>query len=255
MNDMGSRDGKFIQIIKDVRSELLKAANVSSEEFCTIIMQGSGTFGVESVISSVVNGTLLIIANGSYGKRMSLMAAAHNIPFKLMEWPEDSYPSLPEVERVLAEDREGKISHLAIVQSETTSGIINDVEAFGALASKYGRSTIVDAMSSFGAVPLDFKHLDYMITSANKCIEGIPGFSFTIARKAALNKATRKSSTLSLDIKGQVKGLDSDGQFRWTPPTHAILAFRQALREYDIEGGLKGRAARYKAILKIYLTD
>jgi len=84
MNDMGSRDGKFIQIIKDVRSELLKAANVSSEEFCTIIMQGSGTFGVESVISSVVNGTLLIIANGSYGKRMSLMAAAHNIPFKLM---------------------------------------------------------------------------------------------------------------------------------------------------------------------------
>jgi len=161
---------------------------------------------------------------------------------------------LPEVERVLAEDREGKISHLAIVQSETTSGIINDVEAFGALASKYGRSTIVDAMSSFGAVPLDFKHLDYMITSANKCIEGIPGFSFTIARKAALNKATRKSSTLSLDIKGQVKGLDSDGQFRWTPPTHAILAFRQALREYDIEGGLKGRAARYKENQRVLMA-
>jgi 2-aminoethylphosphonate-pyruvate transaminase len=197
-------------------------------------------------LSSVVSGTVVIVANGSYGKRMTQMCTAHGIPFVLLEYAEDAYPSVEDVKAALAADTTGEITHVAMVHSETTSGIINDVETMGAVVKGAGRSFIVDAMSSFGAVPLDFEHVDYMVTSANKCLEGIPGFSFAIARKSALAASTRSASTLSLDMKAQLKGLDGDGQFRFTPPTHAILAFRQALSEYADEGGLPGRANRYK---------
>jgi 2-aminoethylphosphonate-pyruvate transaminase len=243
--DMGSRDSKFIQTIHEVRQGLLDVAGVSNEEFTSILMQGSGTFCVEAVISSVVDGKLLIVANGAYGKRMTNMCDHHNIPFQLLEYAEDTWPEEADIARILDEDTDGKITHLAVVQSETTSGIINDVDSICALAKQKGRSTIVDAMSCFGVLPVDFTYADFMVSSANKCLEGIPGFAFAIGRKSAM-VTSRKPSSLVLDIQGQVDGLAKDGQFRWTPPTHCILAFRQALREFDQEGGMEGRAARYR---------
>lgn len=251
LHDLGSRDGHFVGIVKDLRSKILDIAGVSADEYTTILMQGSGTFGVESVISSVVSKQrkVLIVANGAYGLRMSKMTTVHGIPFQLMSFPEDVHPCAAEIKKALDADTEGLISHVAIVHSETTSGIINPVEDIGKVVKAAGRSYIVDAMSSFGAVPVDLKAggVDYLVTSANKCLEGIPGFSVIVANKTDLKATEGTADTLSLDIHSQVAGLDGNGQFQWTPPTHAILAFRQAITEYEEEGGLDGRLDRYMA--------
>jgi 2-aminoethylphosphonate-pyruvate transaminase len=144
--------------------------------------------------------------------------------------------------------RDPAITHVAIVHCETTSGIINPVEEVGEVVAKRGRQYIVDAMSSFGAVPLSLgrAHIDYLVSSANKCIEGVPGFSFLLARIASLEATRGRARSVSLDIHAQWRGLEDNGQFRFTPPTHALLAFRQALLELEEEGGVVGRGARYR---------
>jgi len=125
---------------------------------------------------------------------------------------------------------------------------MNPIEAIGGIVHRAGRVFFVDAMSSFGAVPMDLArcHIDYLVSSANKCIEGVPGFSFILARKEPFLKTEGYARSLSLDLFGQWKGLESNGQFRFTPPTHAILAFQQALLELEAEGGVEGRAERYQ---------
>jgi len=177
------------------------------------------------------------------------MAKAHNISYHLLTYEENQLPKLNEIEEVLKNDKNNEISHVAVVESETTSGIINDVNAVGKVVHKFSRSFIVDAMSSFGCYETDLQssYIDYLITSANKNLEGIPGFSIIIARKNALNSSKGSARTLSLDIHTQLEGLDSNGQFRFTPPTHSILAFSQALRELEQEGGVPARRKRYES--------
>jgi 2-aminoethylphosphonate-pyruvate transaminase len=254
LHDYGSRDHKFIKIIKDVCDGLLDIAGVSKQDYTTIPMQGSGTFGVEGVFSSVINKKkgVLIIANGSYGTRMKQIAKVHGINHTFLEYPEDAAPNLQEIEQAL-ETKAKEHSHVAIVHSETTSGIINDIEAVGKIVHKAGKSFIVDAMSSFGATPIDFEagHIDYLVSSANKCIEGVPGFSFIIARKTAFEASKGNASTLSLDIHAQRAGLDQNGQFRFTPPTHAMAVFARSIQELKIEGGVQARMNRYKYCQRI----
>jgi 2-aminoethylphosphonate-pyruvate transaminase len=141
-----------------------------------------------------------------------------------------------------------EITHVAVVHCETTTGILNPIVEIGQIAKEFGCGYVVDAMSSFGAVPIDVKraNIDYLISSANKCIEGVPGFSFVIARRAALLGCEGYARSLSLDLLGQWKGFEKNGQFRYTPPTHSILAFEQALDELDQEGGVTARGARYR---------
>ncbi len=141
------------------------------------------------------------------------------------------------------------ITHVAVVHCETTTGIVNPIEAIGAVVERAGAAYIVDAMSSFGAIPVDLAaaRIDFLISSANKCIEGVPGFGFVLARRGRLLEAKGRARTLSLDLHAQWAGLESDGQFRFTPPTHVLLAFHQALLELEAEGGVAGRAARYGA--------
>jgi 2-aminoethylphosphonate-pyruvate transaminase len=136
-----------------------------------------------------------------------------------------------------------------VVHCETTTGILNPIAAIGQVVKRHHREFIVDAMSSFGAIPLNLAeaHIDYLISSANKCIEGVPGFAFVLARREALLAIEGRARTLSLDLLAQWKGLELDGQFRFTPPTHALLAFAQALKELAEEGGVAGRGARYRA--------
>lgn len=245
MRDLGSRDVEFINIIKEVRSGLLKTAGVSEDDWSVIPVQGSGTFGVEATLtSSVPKGKkILIVANGAYGLRMSSMMTANDIEHLVLECHDNEAPSESEVQRLLEENAD--ITHVAMVHSETTSGIVNDVESMGKIVQGCGRSFIVDAMSSFGGIPVKLDNIDYIVSSSNKCIEGIPGFSFCIARKAALAATEGNARSLSLDIHAQVKGLDKDGQFRFTPPCHSLLAFRQALSELELEGGVEARNARY----------
>jgi len=249
LHDYGSRDDKFVNMVKEVREKILRLAGVSQAQgYETVIMQGSGTFGIEATISSnfPTTGHLLIIINGSYGHRMSKICSVHEIRQTTLVFDENEIPSLEKTEEILKAN--SSITHIAIVHSETTTGIFNPIKEFGALAKKYNKTYIVDAMSSFGAVPINVAefNIDFLVSSSNKCIEGVPGFSFIIANRAKLLQCKGQARTLVLDIFAQWEGLENDGQFRFTPPTHSLAAFHQALKELEEEGGVEARGKRYK---------
>ena len=250
LRDLGSRDSEFIKVVHDIRKALLALAGVSQNSgYEAILMQGSGTFGIESVISSTVppDGKLLIIINGAYGERISKMASV--LDFKTLElrFPENKKPDLDKIRKSLETD--SCITDVALVHCETTTGIFNPVRSIGQIVKEAGKNFIIDAMSSFGAVPVNMykDHIDFLISSANKCIEGVPGFALILAQRTALLKTEGYARSLSLDLLSQWQGLESNGQFRFTPPTHALLAFHQALHELEAEGGVEGRAKRYQA--------
>ncbi|MCF1714152.1 2-aminoethylphosphonate--pyruvate transaminase [Flavihumibacter sp. RY-1] len=249
LHDLGSRDDAFIAVVKEIRSELLRLGGVSQQEgYETVLMQGSGTFGVESVISSVVgkNDQLLVLVNGAYGERIVKMAKVHGITHIVKTFPENEIVTPNAVQEVLSQHP--GVTHVACIHSETTTGLFNPITEIGAICKQAGKVFIVDAMSSFGGVQMDIKamQIDFLVSSSNKCIEGVPGFSFVLCKKSELLKAQGQARSLSLDLYDQWNGLEKNGQFRFTPPTHSLLAFRQAIRELDIEGGIVAREARYK---------
>jgi 2-aminoethylphosphonate-pyruvate transaminase len=248
LRDLGSRDTEFIDVVREVRRSLLEIGQCGKDHVA-VLMQGSGTFGIESVVSSAIpkGGKLLVVVNGAYGKRIVRMAEVLGIDRVVQTYGEDTLPDVAAVESALASDR--GITHVAMIHSETTTGLVNPIEEVGRVVKSAGRVFIVDAMSSFGAIPIDVERcaIDYVVSSANKCIEGVPGFSFVVARREALLACEGSARSLSLDLHAQLKGLDADGQFRFTPPTHAILAFHQALKELQEEGGVAARGARYRA--------
>jgi 2-aminoethylphosphonate--pyruvate transaminase/phosphonoacetaldehyde hydrolase len=249
-HDAGSRDHRFIETVRSIRSRLLAiggaAAGASGYE--CVLMQGSGTFAIEAVVSSAIarDGKLLVLVNGAYGRRIAQMARIHGIATETLDAAENETISPAAVSERLAASP--GITHVAVVHCETTTGILNPIAPIGAAVRKAGMVYIVDAMSSFGAIPVDLAaaQIDFLISSANKCIEGVPGFGFVLARHSCLVQAKGNARTLSLDLHAQWAGLEADGQFRFTPPTHALLAFRQALDELDAEGGQPGRMARYR---------
>ena len=248
--DIGSRDTEFIKLVAGIRSELLHIAGVSREQgYEAVLTQGSGTFGLESVISSVVprEGRLVVLGNGAYGERMAAIAERLGISTRLARWPENESPDPRSVQRLIEE--EPAATHVAIVHCETTTGILNPIDEIARIVKAGRREFIVDAMSSFGGVPIDLsKHeIDYLISSPNKCLEGVPGFSFVLARRAALEASKGRARSVSLDLFAQWEGLEQNGQFRFTPPTHALLAFTRALEELREEGGVAARSARYQA--------
>jgi 2-aminoethylphosphonate-pyruvate transaminase len=249
LRDLGSRDSEFIAAVREVRAKLLEVAGVSQKlGYEAILMQGSGTFSVESVISSAMppEGKLLAVVNGAYGDRIVKIARTYGIATVVQKYRENELPCVDAVDKALRDDAEIKM--VVAVHCETTSGIINPIEEIGEVLSKHHRRYFVDSMSAFGAVPLDFEaaKIDFLVSSANKCIEGVPGFGFCICRRESLLETRGWSRTLSLDLLAQWEGLEKSGQFRFTPPTHVILAFHQALAELEAEGGVAGRGARYR---------
>ncbi len=249
LHDMGSRDNEFLKVVAEIRSELLEIAGVTREDgYDSVLMQGSGTFGVESVISTVIPeyGHLLLIANGAYGNRIGNMTKVYDIKTTTLSYKENIVPPYLDVEEALKKD--SSITHVAIVHCETTTGIFNDIENVGHVARKYNKQFIVDAMSSFGAVPIDIKAIgiDYLISSSNKCIEGVPGFSFIIFKTSSLNGCKGNARTVALDLYGQWMDMKDSNQFRFTPPIQSILAFHQAIEELKLEGGVLKRSERYQ---------
>jgi len=248
LHDAGSRDAEFLAVVRSIRERLLAIGGVASGPFECVLMQGSGTFAIESVISSAVprDSRLLVLINGAYGRRIAQIARVHGIEVETLETAENRKIAPEAVAARLA--TAPAVTHVAVVHCETTTGIVNPIEAIGAEAARAGAKYIVDAMSSFGAIPISLgaAHADFLISSANKCIEGVPGFAFVLARRSSLETAQGRARTLSLDLFAQWAGLESDGQFRFTPPTHALLAFHQALLELEAEGGVAGRAERYR---------
>ena len=200
-------------------------------DYTTVLMQGSGTFGVESVLSSVISSTdkVLVLQNGAYSKRMVEMCDYHGIKYVVYE---EDYAHVPDpaiVEYVLKSD--GSITHISMVHSETTSGLLNNIAAIGELAKKYNKKFIVDAMSSFGGVDINVPELGitYLVSSANKCIQGVPGFSFIIAKVSDLKQTKGIARSLSLDLYAQWETMEKDGgKWRFTSPTHVVAAFSQA---------------------------
>lgn len=246
LRDLGSRDSQFIETVRDIRARLLDVAGVGKGAYEAVIMQGSGTFGVEAVIGSSVprDGKMFVVINGAYGQRIAKMCEVMGIAFDTIVFPENE----PVDPKAVIEKIDGKeLTHAAIVHCETTTGIMNPLEEIGQACAKHGVRYFVDAMSSFGAAPIDFSacNIDYLVSSANKCIEGVPGFSFAIVKKDALDACEGHARSLSFDLYAQWKGLETNGQFRFTPPTHAINAFHRAICELADEGGVEGRAARY----------
>ena len=249
LRDAGSWHFEFNELVARVRERILKLAGVSREAgFECIPLQGSGTFGVEAVFATCVSpqGKVAVLANGAYGERMALMLQHAKIDHVVLRTPENVVPDGAGLDQLLAQD--AAITHVAVVHCETTTGILNPIAALGQIVKRYRRLYVVDAMSSFGALSIDFADagIDYLISSANKCLEGVPGFSFVIARRAELLACEGYARSLSLDLLGQLKGFEKNAQFRYTPPTHSILAFQQALDELDGEGGVPARGARYR---------
>lgn len=248
--DLGSRDTEFIQLVAGIRAELLAIAGVSKETgYEAVLMQGSGTFAIEAVLSSVIppDGSILVLANGAYGERILQIAERLQIAATIQRWPESESPDPATVRRLLA--GESRPTHVAIVHLETTTGILNPIDEIARIVREHGCRFIVDAMSSFGGVPIDLAtlHADYLVSSANKCLESVPGFSYVLARREALESTLGYARSVSLDLLAQWHALERDGQFRFTPPTHALLAFAQALKELRDEGGVPARAQRYRA--------
>lgn len=248
MFDHCTWDDDYKQITLEIRKGLLKLAHASEEEYTVVLMQGSGTFGVESVLSSVVgkDEKLLVITNGAYGERMVDIAQYSEINHVVYSEDYDKIPSAEKVADILAKDP--SITHVTMVHGETTSGILNDIESVAKVVKAQGKVFIVDAMSSFGGIDIDVAGLkiDFIISSANKCIQGVPGFSFIICNRASLMASKGKARSLSLDLYGQWETMDKDGKWRFTSPTHVVLAFEQAMKELEVEGGIPARAKRYR---------
>lgn len=247
LTDQCTWDQDYKEITQDIRQRLLKLAEVSEKEYTTVLMQGSGSFGVESVLSSMITPEdhLLICTNGAYGQRMAMMCQRHNITHTIYEVPENKIPKAEAVQKLLNDYP--SISAIAMVHSETTSGILNELDEIAAVAKANNLLFIVDAMSSFGGIPLNVSELgiDFLISSSNKCIQGVPGFSFVIGKKQELEKRKGYARTLSLDLYDQYQVMEKDGKWRFTSPTHTVLAFLQALKELELEGGIEQRYLRY----------
>lgn len=240
-------DDEYKYITQKIRKQILDLAHVSEEDFTTVLMQGSGTFGVESVVSSVIGkeDKCLFITNGAYGERMVMMAKYHDINHVQLSHEYDTLVDLNEIEEIVKNDK--NITHIMMVHCETTTGILNDIKSVGSIANKYSKTFIVDAMSSFGGIDIDVNecNIDFLVSSSNKCIQGVPGFSFIIANKKKLIESKGKARSLSLDLYDQWLGMDKDGKWRFTSPTHVVLAFSKALDELEEEGGVKARFERY----------
>ena len=241
-------DDDYKEITQKIRRDLLKLAQVEETEYTTVLMQGSGSFGVESVLGSVVpkDGCVLLLSNGAYGERAAKMCSYYEIPCIHVKQDYNKTPDANEAEELLKTHPE--ITHIMMIHSETTSGILNDIESIGKLAEAYGKVFIVDAMSSFAGVEIPVKdwYIDFLISSANKCIQGVPGFSFIIANRVLLMESKGRARSLCLDLYDQWAGMEKDGKWRYTSPTHVVLAFEQAMKELEQEGGIKARHARYQ---------
>eukprot|EP00008_Paramoeba_atlantica_P006410 CAMPEP_0201497520 /NCGR_PEP_ID=MMETSP0151_2-20130828/66103_1 /ASSEMBLY_ACC=CAM_ASM_000257 /TAXON_ID=200890 /ORGANISM="Paramoeba atlantica, Strain 621/1 / CCAP 1560/9" /LENGTH=385 /DNA_ID=CAMNT_0047888285 /DNA_START=36 /DNA_END=1193 /DNA_ORIENTATION=- len=248
--DLGSRDPQFLGVVAEIRTEVLRAGGLSQEDWTAVPMQGSGTFGVESSVQTTVprDGKMLVLINGSYGRRICDMASTTSIPFIPYEFEEDQEVDPEVVGSLLAQNPD--ITNVMVVHCETSSGMINPITEIGKVIKEHKKEIVymIDSMSGYGGIVTDFDSVqaDVIVTSANKCIQGVPGFSWVFLRKDVLERSQGNARSLCLDLYRQHDGLTKTGQFRFTPPTHVILAFRRALIELEEEGGINARAQRYQ---------
>jgi 2-aminoethylphosphonate-pyruvate transaminase len=249
LHDAGSWHSDFNALVASVRDQLLNLADLSRERgWEAVLLQGSGTYGLEAVFQTCVprTGKVAVLANGAYGNRMVQILKQAGIDHAVLRTSENKPVDPEALEDLLLKD--AQITHVATVHCETTTGILNPIAQVGRVVGAHHKAFFVDAMSSFGGMPIHLAecNIDFLISSPNKCLEGVPGFCFVLCRRDALLASEGQARSLSLDLLAQLKGFEATGQFRFTPPTHALLAFNQALAELAQEGGIIARAERYR---------
>lgn len=246
LRDWGSWDGDFNAITTRLRQRLLDIANAGATHEC-VPMQGSGTFSVEAAVGTVVprNGHVLVPSNGAYCQRLARICRTLGRKVTTIDYTEDQQVLPADVERALAADP--SITHVAVVHCETGAGVLNPLHELALVAAKHGRGLIVDAMSSFGALPIDAARtpFDAVVAASGKCLEGVPGMGFVIIRRSVLETCEGNSHSLALDLYDQWAYMRKTTQWRFTPPTHVVAALDEAVTQYLDEGGLQARGARY----------
>ena len=247
LKDWGSWDDEFRAMTRDMRAKLLGLIGQGADAYDCVPIQGSGSYCVEAMLGTFVprDGKVLVLANGAYGQRAATTMDYLGRAKVVLDKGDYLPPRGDEVARILADDPE--ITHVLAIHCETSSGILNPVEEIAEATNAAGRKLLVDSMSAFGAVPLEPEKLGCVafVSSANKCIEGVPGFGFVIALKSELEAAKGNAHSLSLDVEAQWATMNKTGQWRFTPPTHVVAAFMEALRHHEAEGGVQGRGGRY----------
>lgn len=246
LTDLGTRDIEFSSLVQGITKKLLNLAHANSNDYTCVLLQGSGTYGVESVVTSTIKEkeSLLILANGAYGERMAQITQKANVPFEIISF--DMIKSLPLAE-VEAAIKKSDATHVAFIHNETTAGVLNDLSGIVSIAHKFNKKIIVDAMSSFGTIPINLSELDidYLITSSNKCLHGVPGVAIIFAKKTSLSQCENICKSLSLDLYDQNKLMETSGAFRFTAPTHVLLALDNAIDETINTGGINTRFEEY----------
>jgi 2-aminoethylphosphonate-pyruvate transaminase len=246
LRDWGSWDAKFNAVTAAVRTKLLDVANAHGSHVC-VPMQGSGTFSVEAAVNTLVprDGHVLVLINGAYGQRMAKLATMMGRRVSTFVTAEDVPTTSADVDRLLLADP--SITHVGLIHCETSTGILNPLAGIAEVVARHRRRLIVDAMSSFGALPVDARDVpfDALVAASGKCIEGPPGMGFVIARREALEASAGNCSSLALDLHDQWVYMEKTTQWRYTPPTHVVVAFDAALDQFIAEGGQPARLARY----------
>jgi 2-aminoethylphosphonate-pyruvate transaminase len=248
LRDWGSWDASFNAVTAAVRARLCDIVNARDTHVC-VPLQGSGTFSVEAAVNTLVprDGHLLVLVNGAYGKRLAKLAQMLGRRITQFETAEDVPTTAADVDRLL--QRDASITHVGLIHCETSTGIENPLAGIAAVVARHGKSLIVDAMSSFGALPIDAQSIpfDALVAASGKCVEGPPGMGFVFVRKSVLERSEGRSSSLSMDLHDQWVYMEKTTQWRFTPPTHVLVALDAALAQYVAEGGQPARLARYRA--------
>ena len=251
LTDLSTWDVDYNTIVQRVRRRLVELAvsdPAARGDYTAVLMQGSGTFAVEALVGTCVpaGGTLLVVDNGAYGARIGVIADRLGVPRVTLSRGELEAVEPGAIGDML--DAHPEVTHVALVHCETTTGRLNPAAEVARLCRERGRTLLLDAMSSFAGVPLDAHDMGvpFLVSSANKCIQGVPGFGFVVAERKALEACAGRARSLSLDLFDQWRGMeDGGGKWRFTSPTHTVLAFDRALTELEQEGGVPARHARY----------
>ena len=247
--DWGSRDAAFVALTERLRTRLTAIAGGTGTHE-TVLLPGSGTFAVEAALQSLVprDGHVLLLVNGAYGRRMADMLARLERSHEVREWPEDEPVDAAELDRILGATP--AVTDVTVVHCETTTGMLNPLEEVADVVRRHGLRLLVDAMSSFGALPIDAAGLGLtaVMASSNKGLEGVPGIAFVVVDSEHLAMCKGNAVSLSLDLYEQAAGFRRNGQWRFTPPVQVAAALDAALDELALEGGVSARGARYRQL-------
>jgi 2-aminoethylphosphonate-pyruvate transaminase len=253
MRDLGSREPEMIQIIQEIRMELLRLIEFDKRVFSTVLFPGSGTYSLESVLSSFpFEKTVLLLSNGAYGQRLKEILSRYRVNHICLCFDENEKYDYEKIKNVLETQQ---ISDIIMVQSETSTGRLNDIHKVIKLVNNTDIKLIVDAMSSFPFYlnTTDIQSIRFIVSSSNKCLQGLPGISFIIGQIESLKQSKNQAKTYALDLYRQWNGLETTGQFLYTPPTTILMAMREAIREIQKEG-VEQRLNRYMGNA-MYITE